>query len=415
MKSLRTILALGAFFVLAVAVAGCGGSSGGGIPSGSVAVVAGNPISLRAVDHWMYVAAKGQAASSPGTPVIVPNDPPQFSHCITQAKAEIPALKTTPDSKLRTDCKGLFTSLSSSAMDFLIKAYWYQADAHRLGVHVTDTQVTKALDAAKKAQFKTPAQFQAFLKSSGYTNQDLIYQFRVRQIFAKLAARHNTPVTQAAIASYYSAHKSQFGSPEMRDMRIVLTKTAAKAQQAKAALAHGGSWATVAKQYSTDSTTKNNGGQLTNVTAGQQDQALSKAAFAAQANKLLGPVKGQYGYYVLEVTKITPATQKTLAQSSALIKQTLTQQYTTAAESAVDSHAKKNWLSKTSCKGLYAMADCSGYKAPSSSSTSAPAGAATTPPPASSSSSPPPASSSASPPPASSSASSSTTSSSSSH
>ncbi|MGH2890028.1 MAG: peptidyl-prolyl cis-trans isomerase [Solirubrobacteraceae bacterium] len=411
MKSLRTILALGAFFVLAVAVAGCGGSSGGGIPSGSVATVAGNPISTRAVNHWMYVAAKGAAASAPGQPVIVPNDPPDFAHCIKQARAEVPSLKKTSEASIRKDCDGLFKSLSGQVMDFLIKAYWYQADAHKLGVHVTDAQVTKALDAAKKKQFKTDAAYQAFLKDSGETNADLLFQFRVRQLFAKLTARHNKSVTQAAIASYYNSHKSQFGTPETRNMRIVLTKTAAKAQQAKAALQHGGSWNTVAKQYSTDATTRKNGGLLTNVTAGQQDAALSKAAFAAPVNKLLGPVKGQYGYYVLEVTKITPATQKTLAQSTTQIKQTLNQQYASAAQAAVDSHAKKDWLHRTSCRDLYAMADCKGYKAPSSSSSSA-TGAATAAPP-SSATTPPPASSSSSSPSASSSASSTTTSSSS--
>ena len=40
-------------------------------------------------------------------------------------------------------------------MDFLIKAYWYQADAHKLGIRVTEAQVQKALDQAKKQQFPT--------------------------------------------------------------------------------------------------------------------------------------------------------------------------------------------------------------------------------------------------------------------
>ena len=66
------ILALGAFFVVAVAVAACGS----GVPGDSVAVVAGNPITTQAFNHWMYVAAKGKASQGPATPVIVPNDPP---------------------------------------------------------------------------------------------------------------------------------------------------------------------------------------------------------------------------------------------------------------------------------------------------------------------------------------------------
>ena len=56
------------------------------------------------------------------------------------------------------------------------------------------------------------------------------------------------------------------------------------------------------------------------VTQGQQDAALTKAAFSAPANTLIGPVKGQFGYYVVEVTGINPATHKSLAQATATIR-----------------------------------------------------------------------------------------------
>jgi foldase protein PrsA len=373
MKRLKSIPALGAFFVLiAVAVSACGS----GLPGNSVAVVAGNPISTQAFNHWMYVAAKEQAAQSPGQPVIVPNDPPNFTKCVTEVKAQIPTLAKTSAKTLKADCKTLFTSLSSQVMDFLIKAYWYQADAHKMGINVTDAQVQKALVAAKKGQFSTAAQFQTFLTSTGQTLADVTYRVKIQQIYTKLIAKHPTTVAPAQIASYYNSHASQFGTPETRNLRIVLTKTAAQAKTAKAALQHGQSWNVVAKKYSIDPTTKNKGGVLTDVTQGNQDAALGTAAFIATKGVLLGPVKGQFGYYVLEVTKITPATKRSLAQSTKLIKQTLTTQVQTAAQTAVTNHAKKDWGSQTTCRALYAMADCKGYKAPATSSTAAPSTAA---------------------------------------
>jgi foldase protein PrsA len=373
MKNKRFILALSAFFVVAaVALAGCG--SGSGVPSGSVAVVAGNPITLRAFDHWMYVAAKGQAAQSPTQPIIVPEDPPTFSKCIAQVRADIPSLKKTAAKTLQADCKQLFTSLSGQVMDFLIKGYWYQLEAHKLGIKLTTAQVQNALASAKKSQFQTAAQYASFLKQSGQTQADILFRVRVNQIYTKLSSRHSTKVTPAAINAYYNAHKSQFGTPQSRNMRIVLTKTAAQANAARAALQHGSSWQSVAKQYSIDPTTKNTGGLLTGVTPGQQDTALSQAAFAAPLDKLVGPVKGQFGYYVLEVIKVTKATQKTLTQSTPLITQTLSTQLTTGAQEAVDAQAKKAWQSQTKCLPVYAMADCSGYKAPKTSSSTSTTG-----------------------------------------
>jgi len=243
MNKNRSILALGAFFVaVALAVSACGGSSTGD----SVAVVAGNPISTKAFKHWMFVAAKGQAAQSPGQPIIVPSDPPQFKGCVAQVRAKIPTLAKTSDKQLAADCKQLFTSLSSQVMDFLIKAYWYQADAHRLHVTVTNAQIQNALAAAKKAQFPTATQFQAFLTSSGLTLDDVLFRVRVSQIFNKLLAKHPTTVSNAQILAYYQSHASQFGTPESRNIRIVAGEDAgsgpgrAVRSPARLELGHGG-------------------------------------------------------------------------------------------------------------------------------------------------------------------------------
>ena len=116
----------------------------------------------------------------------------------------------------------------------------------------------------------------------------------------------------------------------------MLTKNQAEAQAAKKALSSGQSWAAVAKKYSTDPTTKNTGGLLNGVTKAQADPALDAVAFTAPVNKLIGPVKGQFGYYVFDVTKITPATHQTLAQATSLIRQQLTSQASQNAQTAVD-------------------------------------------------------------------------------
>jgi foldase protein PrsA len=364
-KYLRGTAALCAFFVVGIAVSACGG----GVPGNSVASVAGNPITLQAFQHWMYVAAKSQAAQSGTTQVIVPNDPPQFTGCIAQVRQQIPSLAKTAAKQLRSDCKELFTQYSSQVMDFLIKAYWYQGEASRLGIKVTNKQVQQAFETAKKQQFPTAAQYNSFLSETGQTNADILYRFRINQIYTKLLARHTKTVTTAEIQKYYASHMSQFGTPQTRNLRIVLAKSLSEANAAKSALQSGQSWKTVAKKYSTDPTSKNNGGLLVGVEPGEEDAALSKAAFAAPLNKLLGPVKGTFGYYVFEVIKIKPSTQKSLAQATSLIRQTLTGQAQTNAETAVNNTASKHWKSKTSCRSAYAMADCPGYKAPKTSTT----------------------------------------------
>jgi len=366
-----SILALSGCLVLA-AVAGCGS----GVPGNSVADVAGNPISTAAFNHWMFVAAQGTASQSPGSPVIVPTDPPSFKGCIRQVRQQIPSLSKTSDKQLKSECGQLFTSMSNQVLNFLIESYWYQADAARLHIKVTDAQVQQELNKDKASQFPTASSFAQFLTETGQTVQDILYRVRMNLISMDLVSKHKTTVTPAEINAYYALHKSSFGSPETRNIRIVLAKTQAQANQAKAALAAGQSWSAVAKQYSTDATTKNNGGLLTGVTKGQQDAALDKAAFSAPVNKVLGPVKAQLasGYYVLEVTSVKHPTQQSLTQATPQIRQLLTSQAQTSAENAVATHAKNNWQSKTKCRSDYAVSDCPGYKAPKTATT----GSATT-------------------------------------
>jgi foldase protein PrsA len=361
---IRFISALGAFFVAVVALSACGSS----VQTNAVANVAGNPITMQAFDHWMYVAAKGQASSSPSAPVIVPNDPPNFANCVKQVRAQIPSLAKTPDATIVKDCKQLYTTLSGQVLDFLIKAYWYQATAHKLGIKVTPAQVTAALNQAKKQQFPTNAQFQTFLKSTGQTLQDIQYRVLISQVFKALAKRYTPPITQAQIQSYYNAHKTQFGTPESRDLKLIRTKTKAEAAAALAAVKKGQAWAKVAKKYSQDPS-KAQGGVLSGVTSGTEEQAFNTALFGAPANKLEGPVKGQFGYYLFIVTKIHQGSQKSLADVSTQIKTLLQQQQQQTAQTKVDALVKKQWFSQTTCRKGYSMADCKGYKPPKPVST----------------------------------------------
>jgi foldase protein PrsA len=373
----KPLAVVAAIVLVGLVVSACGGSSA--IPGDSVASMAGNPITTRAWKHWMFVAEKSNAAQSGSPQVIVPTDPPKFADCIKQVHQQIPSLKKTPTKTLRADCMQLFTSLNQAVMGFLITAYWYQADAHKLGYTVTDAELKKAFAKAKQAQFKTPTLYKTYLSETGQTNADIQFRVRVNTLFAKLVKRNMHKINAAAIEKYYHAHKSQFGTPETRDLRIVRTKTQPQAQKALVALKSGQSFAVVAKKYSVDTATNQTGGLLKNVTKGQEEHALDTVAFSSPVGKLQGPVHGTFGWYVVEVTKITPATQQTLAQSKTSIAKVLKSTSSTAAQTAATAHAKKAFGSQTLCRATYAMSDCHGYKAPATTPATTPAGAATTP------------------------------------
>ena len=98
-------------------------------------------------------------------------------------------------------------------------------------------------------------------------------------------------VSDADISAYYKKNQAQFTQPATRDLNVILTKTEAQANKAKAALEGGASFASVANQYSIDAASKKDGGKLPAVAQGSQEGAFDKAIFGAPLNKVVGPVK----------------------------------------------------------------------------------------------------------------------------
>jgi foldase protein PrsA len=186
---------------------------------------------------------------------------------------------------------------------------------------------------------------------------------RLEQLSNKLrekVTKGKDKVTDAQVKEYYEKNKQRFAQPERRDLRIVLTKPdqKARAEAAKKALESGQSWKSVAKKYSIDQASKNQGGELLAVAKGQQEPALDKAVFAADKGKLTGPVKTQFGWYVFEVTKETEASQQTLQQASQTIKGILASENQQKALDKFIKDFQKEWKEKTNCRKGYVTQDC---------------------------------------------------------
>ncbi len=377
----RSIAALGAVFFVAVAVAACGSSNS--VPGNAVASVNSNAITMETFNHWMAVAANSSEQSTTGqtTKQAVPV-PPDYTACVASLRTQLAALlkgKQTPTTaELKSQCAEEYQSYLQQVMQFLVSAEWVIGEAQREGIKVSDTQVANQFATIKTAQFPTVAAYNSFLASSGMTLPDLLLRVKLELLSTDLrnkATAGTTTVTQAQIANYYNTHQSTYGTPESRNVSIILVKTQPQAQAALTAVQKGTPFAVEAKKVSIDVATKNQGGALTGVVRGQEEQALDTAIFSAPLNKLLGPVKTPFGYYVFIVTKITPSTQQPLSKVSATIKsQLLSQNQQTALTKFVNDFTKR-WTALTNCRTGFVVMDCKNYKAPKTTGATGAAGA----------------------------------------
>jgi foldase protein PrsA len=370
-KRFHVLLALCAVLLPAAIAAGCGG-----VPGNAVAEVDGTPVEKQEFDHWMTVAAKSSGAAVP--------QPPDYEQCVATARKNLPkqgeGTPKTTDAQLKTQCRQQYEQLRDQVLNLLISFEWIEGEAQEQGVKVTDAEVKKSFDDQRKQSFPKNEDFQKFLKDSGQTQEDILKRVRLDALSNKIrdkVVKGKDQVSEQQISTYYDKNKAQFGTPEQRDLRVVLTKARAQAAQAKADLASGDSWATVAKQYSIDDASKSQGGKLPAVAKGQQEKAFDNAIFNARRGVLTGPVKTQFGWYVFEVEKVKPASQQTLEEATTTIRQTLASQNQQQALDRFVKDFRARWKEKTDCRDGFVTPDCS--NGPDATPTPAP-GAAQQPP-----------------------------------
>jgi parvulin-like peptidyl-prolyl isomerase len=383
MMALKTRTALPVVSLLAAAALGVSACGGGGVPGNSVATVGDQTIKRDTFDHWMKIIAISQAGQSnpaAAKDAKVP-DAPDCKQCIADKKktAAKPA-KGQPEpteAQFKTQCKQQYDQFEQQVMGFLIRSTWLDQEANRLKVKVSDKTITKQIDDIKKQQFAQKGSYEKFLQGAGLTNEDVLYQQRIRELQNQITSKvtkGKDKVTDAQIEAYYNKNKSRFSSPERRDLRIVLTKDKAKAAQAKKALESGQSWKSVAKKYSVDQASKSKGGALPGVAKGQQEPAFDKAIFDAKKGKLVGPIKTQFGWYVFDVSKVTPSKQQTLEESKASIKQILASQNQQNALKKFGDDYRNRYKKTTDCRKGYVVDDCKNAPKKKATTTTAPAG-----------------------------------------
>jgi foldase protein PrsA len=352
---IRSLLSVAVVGVGAAAIAGCGDE----IPSGAVATVGDATITQDEFDKWLKTAVTGQAQ---GAEVVVP-DPPEFTKCVA-AKKKLPVpegQKKPSDAALKKQCEREYDTLKGEVMQFLIQAEWVTQEADNQGVEVSDAAVRKSFEDQKKQAFPNEKAYQEFIKTSGMSEEDILFRVKLNQLQEKLTQKITedaSKVSDEDIEEYYEKNKERFAQPERRDLRVVLTKTEQKAEQARRALADGQPWSRVVKEYSIDEASKAQAGVLPAVARGQQDKALDDAVFEAKKGELEGPVKTQFGWYVFEVEKITPASQQSLEDSKETIRNLLRSE---RQQKTLDDWIKdfrEEYKSETDCADDYRVAEC---------------------------------------------------------
>ena len=190
-------------------------------------------------------------------------------------------------------------------------------------IDVTQAEIDKKETDIKS---KYPAgQFEQILKQQGLTEAD-VQQILKQQIIIEKAVAPQVKVADSDIKAYFDKNHTTLDKPEQVRARHILVADVKTANDVYAKLKAGGKFEDLAKQYSTDPSTKDKGGELGFFGKGQMVPAFQDAAFNSPVGAITKPVKSPFGYHVIQVEEKKPAIKATLASAHDTIKTTLTQQ-----------------------------------------------------------------------------------------
>jgi foldase protein PrsA len=325
----------GLFVVLFVIVAVAQGIGDPSIPSGGVAVVEDAPNGT--VTQEEFDAALEQAAARQGVPKAPAPDSPQYA------------------------------ALRDAAMSDLLLARWVLGEADERGITVSDTEINNQISQIKQ-QSGGQQGFEQLLKQSGFTleqaRERIELQLLSNQIQEDVLGKGQPSVPEEQIQDFYEANKDQFTQPETRDVREIVNKNLAEVGKARAELEQDDSpanWNEVAKKYSTDRATKDSGGLRKAVAQGQSEPKLDEQIFSAPEGELVGPFKGQAGYHLIQVVKVTPEEVTPLDKLSEQIKQQLAQGIQQQTATTFQTNFTEKWVSRTFCADGYVMDRCANF------------------------------------------------------
>ncbi len=199
-------------------------------------------------------------------------------------------------------------------------------------IKVTDQEAADAADqvlAQARKQFSDPADFTKELHAIGYTSAEewrtaLITKERKQLIVSRFRAelvdqnkiKPMTP-TEKEMHAFYEAHLDELPPlpPTISIAQIVVAPTPTAEAKARAyqladslagALRAGADFATVARNYSMDASTKDAGGELKWFRHGVMVREFEDAAFSLAVGQISNPVESPFGYHIIQVERVAP-------------------------------------------------------------------------------------------------------------
>jgi len=176
-------------------------------------------------------------------------------------------------------------ALRRQVLEQMINQKLIEQAAAREGITISEEELTAQIEEGKR-EMGGEEEFNEWLQANRMTYDDLRAMLRSQLL--------GNAVRDRVIASVPAA-------VEQVHARHILVTTAEKAREVLAQLQAGGDFAALARQYSEDLTTRDNGGDLGFFPRGMMPPEFEEVAFALSPGQVSDVVETPFGFHVIQV------------------------------------------------------------------------------------------------------------------
>ncbi|MFO7153252.1 MAG: peptidylprolyl isomerase [Bacillota bacterium] len=212
-------------------------------------------------------------------------------------------------------------AVGDQALDYLITQKIIELEAKKQNITVTDEDINKELEKVYEA-YGGETIFKQNLELSGHSLDEYKEELALT-IKAKKLVEPRIEITEEEMKAYFDEHKDEFAQEQQVHARHILVDNENLAREIYEKLKKGEDFAELAKQYSTDTATKDNGGDLGFFGKGEMVEEFEKAAFSLKVGEISSPVKTEYGYHIIKVEEKKEAQEPNYENSKEKIKDIL--------------------------------------------------------------------------------------------
>lgn len=201
--------------------------------------------------------------------------------------------------------EALRSQYGAEMLNTLIDNKIIELEAKKEDITVSDDAIKAEYDELVESYGGKDA-LQETLDANGLTKASVQDNIRM-YLLTKNVIANSIDISDEELKQYFEENKADYGQQEQVAASHIFLEDEETAKEVEAKLKAGEDFAELAKTYSIDTDTSEDGGDLGYISRGQMDEQFEEAAFALGKDEVSGVVQSVEGYHIIKVTGKVPA------------------------------------------------------------------------------------------------------------